>query len=58
MGMEDGGHVSEERQLPQLLVATSVVGGEQNHIHWYVLDGSGVMDGVNVGLTENITLLQ
>lgn len=58
MGMEDGGHVSEESQLPQLLVATSVVGGEQNHIHWCVLGGSGVMDGVCVCLTENIALLQ
>lgn len=58
VGMEDGGHVSEESQLPQLLVATSVVGGEQNHIHWCVLGGSGVMDGVCIYLTENIALLQ
>ena len=58
VGMEDGGHVSEERQLSQLLVATSVVGGEQNHIHWRVLGRNGVMNGVCVGLTENITLLQ
>ena len=53
--VEDGGHVSEESQFPQLRVAAAVVRGEENHVHWRVLGVGCVGRGLDVLLTESVT---
>ena len=53
--VEDGGHVSEESQLPQLRVAAAVVRGEENHVHGCVFGVGSVGGGLGVLLTESVT---
>ena len=53
--VEDGGHVAEESQFPQLRVAAAVVRGEENHVHWRVLGVGCVGRGLGVLLTESVT---